>query len=395
MLKIRIQIFLEYALIISSVCWEGFDVRCIRKLMWHIAATIVAAALLLSCTGCLAEKPTIVATWVDADGSIIATQSVSSDYDPSTRALPEDDNHWHYTGWQVTRSGDVVVCSANRVAKRHLVWKDYDGTILNELYITENEEPPSFDLPQDDEKWQYTSWNHVGSNNELTYEAERQPNNDYFIGNVFQIVIKDQHGEILGSGSGFVVNKDGWFVTNNHVMDQAYSAVAFFDIKDSVAGQQYTQLNILGGVYNNAEKDIFIGKLDNYRKISQHYHDIAFTEEYTQGDASYSVGYPNSSVKLQINSGVILEEYSDIYNKVDGVYYVLSDSYIAPGSSGGILVNENFEVIGITSIGFYADTSNEYYTSGGSIPYFLFKNALTHLSDQSIIPICDIYKTSQ
>lgn len=353
----------------------------------------LAVLLLLGSFGCSAKKATMVATWVDADGSIIESKSVTTDYDPSARELPADNDDWHYTGWQLTQSGDVIVCSAIRVAKRHFTWKDYDGKVLQECFVTEKEETPTLDLPVDTDKWQYTQWNETSNGTDTVYEAQREPNSEYFVGNVFQIIVKDKQGKVLGSGSGFVINKEGWFVTNNHVMEKGYSAVAFFDIKDADAGQQYTQLDILGGVYNDERKDIFVGKLDNYSKISQHYNPISFTEKYTEGEASYSVGYPNASLKLQINAGEVLEEYADINNKIDGVYYVLSDSYIAPGSSGGILVNGDFEVIGITSMGFYADTSHEHYTSGGSVPYFLFKNAITKLSNGDIKPVCDIYKT--
>lgn len=357
----------------------------------RILIAMLLLCMLLCWSGCAEKEQTVHVTWLDADGSIIATQQVAEDYDAATKALPEDSDRWHYTGWQLTHSGDMIVCSALRVAKRHLIWQDYDGTTLKEVFLPENEETPTFDLPESSEKWEYTEWDQTSSGNEIVYEAKREPNTNYFVGNVFQIVLKDKKGEVLSSGSGFVINRDGWFITNNHVMEDGYSAVAFFDIKDSAGGQQYTQLKILGGVYWDEEKDIFIGKLEGYDKISSYYNEIGFTEDYAQEEISYSVGYPNSSTKLQINAGTILEEYSDIYSKINGVYYILSDSYIAPGSSGGILVNENFEVIGITSIGFYADGNNQYYTSGGSIPYFVFKNALTKLSDDRIMPLYDIY----
>ena len=260
------------------------------------------------------------------------------------------------------------------------------------LYVPQPGSQTSFDLPQSSEKWEYTEWNQTEVGSEVVFEADREPNKEYFRANVFQIILKDEAGEVTSSGSGFIINKDGWFITNDHVMNNGYSAVAFFDIKDADNGQQYTQLNVSGGVYHDAKKDIFIGKLEGYHRISQYYNDIPFTEEYKQGDLSYSVGYPNSSTKMQINPGVILEEYSDIHSKIQGIYYVLSDSYIAPGSSGGILVNEKFEVIGITSMGFYADNNKQYYTSGGSIPYFVFKQAVTQFSTNSIQPLYEMYK---
>ena len=106
---------------------------------------------------------------------------------------------------------------------------------------------------------------------------------------------------------GFILNDDGWFITNNHVMEEGASAVAYFDIPDREAGDRYTKLTVIGGVYNSEEKDIFIGKLEGYEKIESYYHEIGFTESYTVGEKSYTIGYPNSSVKMEINAGVIIE----------------------------------------------------------------------------------------
>lgn len=362
------------------------------KYIKSIVLIIVIFALLLSCISCGRKGDEVFVTWMDTDGTLIESQTVKQDYDPTERPLPRDSDSWHYTGWTISQSGNVIVCTAKRVSKNHIVWKDYNGDILNEIFVAENEEIPSFKLPQSDDKWIYERWDQNNDGKHTIFQAVRNPNTDFFIGNVFQIVVKDEKGEPLGSGSGFVINEEGWFVTNNHVIEEGYSATAFFDIKDSENGQQYTQLKIIGGVYQDDKKDVFIGKLEGYKKIKEYYHKIDFAEQYTIGEKSYSVGYPNSSIKMEINSGKILEEYSDIYSKIDGVFYVLSDSYIAPGSSGGVLVNESFEVVGITSMGLYSDSNKNYYISGGSIPYALFKHHLKNLAESNILPIPDMYK---
>lgn len=364
--------------------------KAIRKIVAVGICFLVMLGVTLCLSSCTGAKKNV--SWFDSDGSLIVTEEVAEDYDPSERELPEDSDQWHYTGWTVTESGDVTVCTANRSAKTNLVWKDYDGEVLYEEFITEEDEEPEHDLPEDTEKWKYTEWDKVNEDGVYVYTAKRAPNGDYFVGNVFQIVIKDKSGELLGTGSGFVINEDGWFVTNNHVMEEAHTATAFFDIKDSVDGGRYTQLKILGGVYNNEEKDIFIGKLEGYSRLAEYYNEISFTEDYEQGEECYSVGYPNSSVEMDINPGTVTEEYSDIYSKVSGIYYILSDSYIAPGSSGGVLVNSDFEVIGITSIGFYADEAKQEYTSGGSIPYSVFKSKIKTLDEKKLRSISEIYK---
>ena len=56
---------------------------------------------------------------------------------------------------------------------------------------------------------------------------------------------------------------------------------------------------------------------------------------------------------------------------------------------------DNYDKLGITSIAFYADANKQHFTSGGSIPYFVFKNALTQLSDNRIVPLYDIYNIEQ
>lgn len=358
----------------------------------NIILICLLLTLISNFVSCSNSKHKVFISWIDTDGTLIASTTVTSDYDPAERDLPNDSDSWHYTGWTISQSGNIIVCTAKRVAKKHIIWKDYNGNILNEVFISENEKIPSFDLPANDNKWKYEQWDQSSNGKQIIFQAERTPNTDFFTGNVFQIVIKDSNGEPLGSGSGFVINDQGWFITNNHVMENGYSATAFFDIRDFENGQQYTQLEIIGGVYHDDKKDVFIGKLDGYEKIKEYYQEISFTEKYMVGEKSYSVGYPNSSIKMEINSGKILQEYSDIYSKIDGVFYVLSDSYIAPGSSGGVLINENFEVIGITSMGLYSDSNKNYYISGGSIPYALFKQHLKNLTEDNILPIYNMYK---
>ena len=319
------------------------------------------------------------------------TQSHCSEVKNATLPLPTDSDQWHYTEWEKTVTSNGVVFNAKRLTKEKHVWLDYDGVVLKEEIIVAGEKVPTVDLPTGNEKWVYVEWDTTVSDGRHTYTAVRKPKASYFAGNVFQLVTKDADGVPIGTGSGFVINKDGWFVTNDHVMDQASSAIAFFDIKDAEIGDRYTQLRVLGGVFNSGEKDIFIGKLEGYEKIKMHYKEIDFTVEYETGEKSYAIGYPNSSVQMEINEGVILEEYSDIYDKINGVYYVLSDSYIAPGSSGGILVNEDFQVIGITTIGLYMDENKQIYRAGGSVPSFVFLSYLNCLEDAEIKDLTEIY----
>lgn len=382
---------LEYAVIDSYYDPSLKDLPLDNDQWQYTGWNIIKSGNTIECTALRIKKVKI--QWIDADGSILKEEYIpASDITDNSFSLPSDSDEWHYTEWIKTTTSEGLIYNAKRVPKKKYIWKDADGRILKEEQIVEGQAPSTMDLPDGNEKWNYIEWDSSVENGEHLYTAVRTPNTSYFVGNVFQIVIKDSEGTPLGAGSGFIINDDGWFITNNHVMDGASSAVAFFDIKDKESGSRYTQLNIIGGIFNSSEKDIFIGKIEGYEKIKSYYNNISFTEECTTGEKSYTVGYPNSSVRMEINSGVILEEYSDIYDKINGIYYILSDSYIAPGSSGGILINENFEVIGITTMGLYADDNKQIYSAGGSVPTFVFSSHLSNLDESKIKQLSDIYK---
>ena len=64
-----------------------------------------------------------------------------------------------------------------------------------------------------------------------------------------------------------------------------------------------------------------------------------------------------------------MNDISSLYDKLySGISYIGSTSYVAPGSSGGILLNDNLEVLGMTTIGTYKD--NDDFDIGGSIKSF-------------------------
>ena len=198
-----------------------------------------------------------------------------------------------------------------------------------------------------------------------------EPDEAFFAGNVFQIIVKDLGEQPIATGTGFVINQEGWFITNAHVVEDAYYAQAIFNIPNSETGDSFTYLDINYGTYYNSDKDIYIGKIENYDSIQDFYQEIAINTTYKINDTTYSVGYPNSSTDLVIKKGKVTEKWSDLYEKLySGNSYICSSSYIAHGSSGGILVNDNLEVIGITTYGW--EDENENFISGASISAFNF-----------------------
>ena len=109
---------------------------------------------------------------------------------------------------------------------------------------------------------------------------------------------------------------------------------------------------------------------------------------------AYSVGYPLSSTELAIEFGKATESWSNLYEKLySGNSYICSSSYIAPGSSGGILVNDNLEVIGITTLGW--TNANDEFISGASISAFNFKIYLENINESELITLQDRFHSEK
>ncbi len=258
---------------------------------------------------------------------------------------------------------------------------DADGTLLYESTDSRGV-LPNYELPQDTEMWEYLNWIDTG---EFEKTASRRPQYSFFVGNVFQIIVYNLGMQPIANGTGFVINDSGWFITNSHIMEDGYFAEAIFDVKDNANREQFTKLKINLASYNDPTKDIFVGKIDNYSIIGDAYFkQFEYNTAYQQGDLTYSIGYPNSSLNLQIHEGNIESDLTSIYDKVfSGISYIGSTSYIAPGSSGGILVNENLEVIGMTTIGVTDSLGN--FTLGGAIEAFNYIDIIQSTNSLSLV----------
>lgn len=353
-----------------------------RKL-FLVALSFLFCFLLASC----ASEVTV--TWFDADGTVLYTETILDDQQIPQKDLPQDTDEWHYTAWEKKDiSENILAFFAKREEITKVIWKDVDGTILNEQIVFGDSAMPEFPLPTDTGKWDYTEWLEEKNENVYIYTAQRVPSESYFYANIFQIVTKDISGNQLSTGTGFVFNSDGWFITNSHVMDGAFSANAIFEINDKDSGEHFTTLEIKFASYNDPDKNIFIGKISDYDKLSDYYCDIKIQNKYFAGETTYSIGYPYSSTDLEINKGTVREHTAMLSSKLKGgVSYVATDSFILSGSSGGILVNEDLEVIGITTLGV---VENNDFVIGAAIEANIFLNLMQNTSNDDLKKLVSI-----
>ncbi len=145
----------------------------------------------------------------------------------------------------------------------------------------------------------------------------------------------------VGAGTGFIINPDGYIVTNRHVVadPQAKYTVLLSD------GQQ-KQARV---VYVDAQWDIAILKIDgdNYPYVA-----LGDSDQLKLGQTVLAIGNAlgeyNNSVSVGIISGLnrtIEAAGNGQIEKLSGV--IQTDAAINPGNSGGPLVDLKGEVVGV------------------------------------------------
>lgn len=141
------------------------------------------------------------------------------------------------------------------------------------------------------------------------------------------------NGYSRSQGSGFFVKSNGIGVSNYHVFEG--SEYYYIELSN---GKRY-DIEILA---SNPEKDYVIFKVSQKGKFP--YIPIS-RRKYIVGQKVYALGSPLNTANT-FNSGMISQKRND-----NGCKLIQIDVPIDHGSSGGVLLNEYGEAIGITSSG--------------------------------------------
>ena len=166
-----------------------------------------------------------------------------------------------------------------------------------------------------------------------------------------------EDGEFLpnGGGSGVVISSDGLIMTNHHVIDNSVQVRVVFE-----DGRMY-ESKIVG---SDSLTDIGLLKItaSNLVPIS-----IGNSESLKVGDLAVAIGHPLTlGAAPTVTTGVVsaLERRLDVGSEAinSGVTLfglIQTDAPITRGSSGGALINNNGELIGITTAIATADVGAE------------------------------------
>ncbi|EGT3615218.1 trypsin-like serine protease [Clostridium perfringens] len=157
-------------------------------------------------------------------------------------------------------------------------------------------------------------------------------------------LVRDQFFNVReqeGLGSGFIINEDGYVVTNYHVINGAQEVkVIFYDGKEVNAKV----------VNYDAERDIAVIKITDDVKmpgIAQ----LGDSSTVKAGEEVIAIGNPlGKEFSSTVTKGIVSSPNRRMSTENGNVLdYIQTDAAINPGNSGGPLINSKGEVIGINT----------------------------------------------
>ncbi|NOQ76072.1 MAG: trypsin-like serine protease [Crocinitomix sp.] len=164
---------------------------------------------------------------------------------------------------------------------------------------------------------------------------------------------RKRHG--MASGSGVIVSPEGYIVTNNHVVQDAHK------ITISLDGNKYNG-ELVG---TDPSTDLAVIKIN---KSNLKYLEFADSDDLRLGEWVLAIGNP-LNLQTTITAGIVSAKNRNIdllagnYNPEEGVFpvesFIQTDAAVNSGNSGGALVNQQGELVGINTA---IASGNGFYT---------------------------------
>ncbi len=158
-------------------------------------------------------------------------------------------------------------------------------------------------------------------------------------------VFTSNSSQELGLGSGIIVSKKGYILTNQHVVGESKNCYVTTEDGNTYTGKV---------LWSNFDIDLAILKVD---KIFNNAINIGDSNSVKIGQAVYAIGNPiGFEFQRTVTGGIIsaIDRTVKIKNKDETYSYmsnlIQTDATINPGNSGGPLIDQNGNVIGINTI---------------------------------------------
>ena len=148
-------------------------------------------------------------------------------------------------------------------------------------------------------------------------------------------------------GTGFVVSKDGYILTNAHVVSENGQAVSAVTVIFKGNGTQGTQVQgtVLGA---DESTDVALIKVDPGQTPALQPIPLGDSSKVTVGEQVVAIGNP-LGLDFSLSSGVVSATNRELQSPNGATITggIQTDAAINPGNSGGPLIDANGKVIGI------------------------------------------------
>ena len=169
-------------------------------------------------------------------------------------------------------------------------------------------------------------------------------------------------------GSGVIVSKDGYIVTNNHVIAEAD------EISVTINGSDKIYIAKVIGKDKGSDLAVIKIEADNLKPIV-----LSHVDEIKLGDVVFAIGNP-FGVGQTVTQGIIsaLNKNHVGINKYEN--FIQTDASINPGNSGGALIDSRGALIGINAAILSQTGGN--HGIGFTIPVDMVRNVVTKLIEK-------------
>jgi serine protease Do len=143
----------------------------------------------------------------------------------------------------------------------------------------------------------------------------------------------------MGTGSGFIVDKNGYIITNHHVVDGADKIT----VKIHGDTTEY-KARVIGF---DKETDLAVIKIAADRGLTPLR--VGNSDATQVGDWAIAIGSP-FGLEATVTAGIVSAKGRDFAGAQAFQRFIQTDAAINPGNSGGPLLNDQGEVIGVNSM---------------------------------------------
>ncbi|MFM7764632.1 MAG: trypsin-like peptidase domain-containing protein [Sphingomonadales bacterium] len=181
-------------------------------------------------------------------------------------------------------------------------------------------------------------------------------------------------GEATSTGSGVIVSKDGYIVTNNHVIANANKITVVLNKQK----QEFTAKVV--GTEPGADLALLKIEADNLPAIV-----MANSDEVQVGDWVLAVGNP-FNLTSTVTAGIVSAKGRNInivHNQFPIESFIQTDAAINPGNSGGALVNTSGQLVGINTA--IQSNTGSYAGYGFAIPVNIVKKIVKDLVEFGVV----------